>query len=434
MTLIKKAVGRKKFRSTTREAIYEAVKSELEQNQQITANSYILSKILDQICQEFFEVNLSKEIKWIPDFNTVEDRDRFYEELVETVKVPDEYMDKWQQYKFLLNIPQPAQRTPEWFEMRNNMITASSSAQAIGESKYDKPDKLILEKLGLGEKFKENKYVHHGKKYEKIATMIYEHIYNVKVGEFGLIPHPTIPFLGASPDGIAMNTTLEGDFSPMVGRMLEIKCPMSRTILTEGKEDGEVCPHYYWTQVQQQLECCDLEECDFWQCNIRECSHEDWEADMSTNHTEGQNQKIQVDTRITKGIILQLLPKNHKLERFEKLEWYGKYIYPPSLIFKSDKDYYDWVQHMTLNWTHSKMYQDLEKDYYMDGPLYWRLESSHNYLIKRDREWFQSALPKLKSFWEKVMLYRENEDERNKFVESKKKPAKVTEVRDMFDD
>ena len=71
------------------------------------------------------------------------------------------------------------------------MITASSCAGAIGEIKYEdsKPKSFILEKLGLGKGFKENDFVYHGKKYEKIAILIYEQIYNSKIGEFGLIPH-----------------------------------------------------------------------------------------------------------------------------------------------------------------------------------------------------------------------------------------------------
>lgn len=431
MSVIKKAIGRKKFRYSSKEEVYNAVKSELEQNHQIEVKPFVLNNILDQICQQIIEINLSNDIKWIPDFNTVEERDTFYEHLADTIQVPEEYVSRWKQYNCLLNIPQPAQRTTEWFETRNNMITASSSAQAIGESKYDKPDKLILEKIGYGEKFKENKYVYHGKKYEKIATMIYEHIYNVKVGEFGLIPHPTISFLGASPDGIAMNSTLSGEFSPMVGRMLEIKCPLSRTILTEGKEDGEICPHYYWTQVQQQLECCDLEECDFWQCNIRECSKEEWfNEEIQTVHTEGQNVKIDIDKTLTKGIILQFLPKNHQLERFERMEWYGKYVYPPKLTFETDEQYQRWADNMSQNYY--KHYPDLMKDYYYDKPLYWRLESSHNYLIKRNKQWFNDTLPKLQEFWNRVVFYRENESDRNKFVVSKKKPA--TAVMDMFDD
>ena len=56
------------------------------------------------------------------------------------------------------------------------MITASGCAGAIGEIKYEdsKPKSFMLEKLGLGKGFKENDFVYHGKKYEKIAILIYE--------------------------------------------------------------------------------------------------------------------------------------------------------------------------------------------------------------------------------------------------------------------
>ena len=49
--------------------------------------------------------------------------------------------------------------------------------------------------------------------------MIYEHIYNSKVGEFGLIQHPTISYLGASPDGVSMSLTLDGKPNKLLGRM-----------------------------------------------------------------------------------------------------------------------------------------------------------------------------------------------------------------------
>lgn len=44
-----------------------------------------------------------------------------------------------------------------------------------------------------------------------------------RVGEFGCIEHPKIRGLGASPDGIVVAGP-----SKYVGRMLEIKCPISR--------------------------------------------------------------------------------------------------------------------------------------------------------------------------------------------------------------
>lgn len=54
------------------------------------------------------------------------------------------------------------------------MITASSCAAAIGEEKYKSIKDIILEKTGFGKVFEENKFVYHGKKYEKIAILIYE--------------------------------------------------------------------------------------------------------------------------------------------------------------------------------------------------------------------------------------------------------------------
>ena len=112
------------------------------------------------------------------------------------------------------NIPQPEQRTEEWFKMREDMLTASTAAQIIGKNPYpkQKPEDLIIEKV-FGKEFIDNEYVHHGKKYEEIATMIYENIYNIKVNEYGLIPHPDYNFLGASPDGIATYKTLDNKFS-----------------------------------------------------------------------------------------------------------------------------------------------------------------------------------------------------------------------------
>ena len=116
-----------------------------------------------------------------------------------------------------------------------------------------------------------------------------ENIYNVKVDEYGLIPHlpePRVSFIGASPDGIASHYKLDNSFSDRIGRMLEIKCPYSRKIITEGEIDGTICPHYYWCQVQQQLECCDLDYCDFWQCNLKEYKDREIKRIKNFKHTD----------------------------------------------------------------------------------------------------------------------------------------------------
>ena len=92
-----------------------------------------------------------------------------------------------------------------------------------------------------------------GIKYEPIAVKIYEKLKKTKVNEIGLIEHPKIKWLGASPDGI-LNC----------GKLLEIKCVWKRRL-----KEKDVEP-YIWIQIQIQLECCDLDVCDLFECKFIE--------------------------------------------------------------------------------------------------------------------------------------------------------------------
>jgi putative phage-type endonuclease len=143
------------------------------------------------------------------------------------------------------------QRTPEWYALRKQMITASDWATALGKSKNQGKRNLILKKCDRGVPFTGNVYTQWGQKYEPVANRIYELRQGVKVHEFGVLRHPKYYFLGASPDGITPD-----------GIMLEIKCPPLRVI------DGKV-PVGYMIQVQGQLEICDLEYCDFFNVNLK---------------------------------------------------------------------------------------------------------------------------------------------------------------------
>jgi len=339
------------------------------------------------------------------------------------LKIPEEYKRLYDQVKYLENLPQYEQRSDEWFAQRNDKITASDGATALGESKYEKPESLILKKCGEGPPFLDNKFVHHGKKYEEIATMIYEHIYNCKIREYGLLPHTTVDHLGASPDGIQSEYTLDGKFNPGIGTMLEIKCPLSRKIITKGPIDGNICPHYYFIQVLQQLECCDLDKCDFWQCNIVEyASREEYLADneVQTRNTIEQDEEITVPKNILKGCVIQLLPK----ENINEFCLYkAKYIYPKTLDQTSEQ-YDQWCidEISDLCQTDYEKY----KDYVFDRILYWKLENSHNVAIARDHEWFKEKGPVYKAFWDRVIHYRNNKKDLEELVEEvnkKKKPV-----------
>ena len=178
--------------------------------------------------------------------------------------------------------------------------------------------------------------------------------------------------------------------------MLEIKCPYSREIKTKGLIDGDICPHYYYCQVQIQEQCCELEDCDFWQCKLTEYeSREDYLKDTNpkTSHTIGNNsEKIQIDPLIKKGCILQFLPKK-KITEF--CLWDAKYLYPSRLDLTVE-EYDRWILDTLSSYKESD--PELFEDYVFDCVIYWKLEKSHNVLIKRDREWFKQKYPILKNF------------------------------------
>ena len=380
---------------------------------------------------ERIQKKCSTNIDFNYNFPTCEERDEFFNknrnnpEVINFNQLTDEQKKLFNQYEYLINLPQPEQKSKEWFDKRNNMITASSCGAVIGQCKYTPIKKVLLDKIGLGEKFKENLFVYHGKKYEKIAIMIYENIYNTKVGEFGLIQHPTISYLGASPDGISTTLTLDGKINKLIGRMIEIKCPPSRKICNQGLIKGDICPDYYWIQVQIQLECCNLPECDFWQCHLIEYKNEKEFFDDSVDNlihsdsqivnqdesTEIKNEpdKVYIDKRIRKGAIIEMLPIDRsKIPDREPAEWYGKYIYPPNILMTAD-EYKKWWSSTITNL--NSLYPELVKHYKYSRVVFWKLELSHNELITRQNSWFDKYKDHYTKFWNRVLYYRNHLNE-----------------------
>jgi len=151
----------------------------------------------------------------------------------------------------LQNIPQPKQKTEEWYKFRYNIISASNLWKAI--STETNINSLIYEKCAPFSMAQSNfanntgSAMHWGNKYEPVTVMVYEHMYNTKLGEFGCIQHPRYHYIGASPDGINIDPS-----NDRYGRMVEIKNIVNREITGVPKEE-------YWVQTQIQMETCDLD-------------------------------------------------------------------------------------------------------------------------------------------------------------------------------
>ena len=90
-----------------------------------------------------------------------------------------------------------------------------------------------------------------GWRYEPVARQLFETLVaqSPVYDGLGRVKHATLPRLGASPDGLIT----EG---PRAGRLLEIKCPISRII------DGKI-PIRYYCQMQLQAEVCNVDAVDY---------------------------------------------------------------------------------------------------------------------------------------------------------------------------
>lgn len=153
-------------------------------------------------------------------------------------------MNLVERVRALIDAPYAEQRSQEWLTLRENMLTASDCASAIGVNRYEAPESLLRKKV-LKTSWAGNAATAHGTLLEPIARDLYDALYNRRSHEIGLVVHPKYPFLGGSADGITE-----------CGRLIEIKCPLTRKIT-------EKVPVYYIPQIQLLLEILDMEECDF---------------------------------------------------------------------------------------------------------------------------------------------------------------------------
>jgi len=310
------------------------------------------------------------------------------------------------QLRKLKSIISPPQKSEEWYTLRRERITASDGGTIIGWNKYNSPYECLLKKIEEPP-FCGNENVFHGNKYEDTAALLYQDRMNVQMYNFGLLPHPTCPFLGASPDVIIDEYKLDGIHKTnLVGRMIEIKCPSRRKIITSGEIFDNQCSKYYWVQVQLQLECCDLDECDFIQCEIDE--YQSWD-DFVEETIPDEPYKSDI-FGLEKGCIIQILPKSVKKQinnrTYDQIVYdNAKHIYPPT-IYMSPFQYQQWIEQVKKDIETKPEY----KDKYFDKVCYWRLEKMGCCTIKRDREWYAKYYPVYEDFWNKVLFFRKNKD------------------------
>lgn len=284
---------------------------------------------------------------------------------------------------YLRSVPQPEQRSEEWYKLRNNLITASNAYKIFGSDASK--NQLIYEKcLAYNQKLtivhEEGDFknintettLHWGQKFERVSVMIYEHLYTTKIEEFGCIKHSRYDFLGASPDGINVD-----EKSKRYGRLLEIKNIVNREITGIPKIE-------YWVQTQLQMEVCNLNECDFLETRFKEYENEQaFLEDGNFNHSL---------EKLDKGVIMYFSQKNGS----------PKYIYKPLTMERDEFTIWEtemMERHQDLTWIRN---------------IYWKMEEFSCVLILRNKLWFDCVIYDIREFWKIIAYERENGFEHRK--------------------
>ena len=168
----------------------------------------------------------------------------------------------------LLSLPQVPQRTSEWYLQGKKVLTASEFATL-----YKSPravSQLVMSKVLPTEPIDATARTNRlacmtcemgpfdwGIRFEPVVKQVLAARWGAQILEAGRLLHPLDPFVAASPDGLVVAATDER----RVGRLIEIKCPISRTV-------GEGIPFEYWCQMQIQMEVTGIGECDYVEVKI----------------------------------------------------------------------------------------------------------------------------------------------------------------------
>jgi hypothetical protein len=256
----------------------------------------------------------------------------------------------------LMNRPQTAQRTTDWYTEFKRCLTASEIYKVFGSPR--ERGILVMQKAGKIEmpgrgqslavlRLNMNPF-DWGICFEPVAKLIIEDHWKAIIHDVGRFVHLVDKRMAASPDGLIIRSLEKPD---MGGHLLEIKCPKSRTI-------GLKVPMEYFYQMQLQLEVTGVRACEYVEAKfefVDETPSSKWYG---------------------KIVVVGCFNEKEK-------EWLAcKYVYGPLCNL-------DWVPDLGLN------ERILETNT-------WKCDKIHHVRVYRDEAWFASLKPKLDEFWSDI--------------------------------
>lgn len=265
-----------------------------------------------------------------------------------------------QHVKTLIELPKVPQRSKEWFDLRENRLTASDLAQALGRGKFGTRKTLLQKKAFPNQTpFKTMAALKWGTMFEEMGMRCYQQNINPSnIYEFGLIPHKTIDCFGASPDGITET-----------GLMIEMKCPFIRKC-------DDTIPEQYYIQIQGQLATCELHFCDYVEC-----------------YYDAFN-----DLNEYKIICHDLTTKNHGIILEFMVDQDYKYVYSPE----------NYTVEQCIEWanTHVEKVSQENPSYRFSKMTPWKLKKIFHKQVTFDPVFWESTIPEIYTFWKEVDALR----------------------------
>lgn len=279
----------------------------------------------------------------------------------------------------LLNRNQIQQRTPAWYAQMTTILSASELGRLFASPR--ERGKLVMSKIEsplprsqqLATFSDYMSAFDWGIRFEPVVKQIYEFKYGTTLKELGRLIHETDPRCSASPDGLVYDCPQ----GVRTGRLIEIKCPVSREI-------NDTIPKDYYSQMQMQLHVTGLQYCDY------------VEAVFSSKYKNGNNMKQEGPSQFNGYIALV---------RYAHLKDNQEFYYVYSPINCSA----DWIP-------------VLEEGEELVEMIPWKLMDWSEHLVVRNEEWWLSLKPLMDTFWEDVEKARKGEFHVPESTRAAKKP------------
>lgn len=269
----------------------------------------------------------------------------------------------------ILERPQVAQRTEQWYIEGLKYLTGSQFSQLFA-SPYMR-GQMVLEKAGLTPPTqRSNRLVctleetgpfDWGIRFEPVVRAVYMDLTKTHVVDVGRLYHQTLGNLAASPDGLVVEAEPGTDClgsASRLGRLVEYKAPPTRKL-------QQKIPKEYYMQMQVQMEVADIDACDY--CEVKFYSPYKGTMVEPKAGTEGKHYR---------GWIA-LIMRDGMLDRYE---------YSPFGVEGAA-----WSAGLALG-ENERVYELIP----------WALEEYYLETVARDRAWWASVMPIVNAFWSDV--------------------------------